>query len=55
MHIVGLTAVVLFVTAQFLQKLFKTEPKPSPEEALGKALGHYLESGIKVRIDSKTD
>lgn len=51
MGVLGITIATATVMTLFLLDLFKVEPKPSPEEALGKALGKYLEAGIKVRLE----
>ena len=39
----------------FLRDLLKVPPRPSPEEALGKALGKYLEAGIKIRLEDSSE
>lgn len=50
MGVLGITIATTTMTVLFLRDLLKVPPKPSPEEALGKALGKYLEAGIKVRV-----
>ena len=53
MDLFGLLIVVSIVTSGFLKELNAKKDKPSAEEALGKAIGQYLESGIKIKVASK--
>lgn len=45
--LVGATVLLI----QFAVELLSKPEKTSAEEALGKAIGKYLESGIKVKVD----
>ena len=53
MELLGIFGVVGVVTWGFLQELNQKKEKPSAEEALGNAIGKYLESGIKINIANK--